>query len=324
MRTPNRPAQWFLAFAVLEVAGLLLAGHGLLPFNGTATMAALLAYALAGSTSHRSRPEQLLLAGLSLLTAAVVVAESQAGGYYRPDDSALGAGHELAAIGLVTGAVAALAGSVLARVDRWSKRRLLPAAPFALLVGGITWEMLWQQPLVPWLTGPDLLDRATVLLAPATALILLGFAVNAGLVRRGPLRAAAVALLPVLVVGFGALTAAGGNDLVSGQPIEEPTETWSMTAGLDTSMAADLGASLSTTTQYEVDFALPQQPPTAHLVDTAHEDEPEAWKGYADWDRSGPALFIVVLLLGLAALAAGLQRGGPRTGITLYSYRIDR
>ncbi|MEV6303635.1 hypothetical protein AB0M02_29785 [Actinoplanes sp. NPDC051861] len=248
--TSTWAARWFLVLAALYVFG-----GDVLPFGATLTSAALLAYALAGD-APATGAGRLLTGGLATGTAAAAIWDTAPNG---------AEGHALAAEFLATAAAALLATSVLIRARR-PRIAMLPAALFAVAVLVLAGNLMLDMPSDPWIIAPDPLDRAIALSLPALALILLGFAINAGLLTR-PLRLAATALAPVLLAAAGLLFLVEENDLVSSRWVTNPGE----------------GANQVILVQVA---AAPAPPATPRPVDPA------------------PALSLTVLLLGLATLTA--------------------
>ncbi|MFC7531077.1 hypothetical protein [Actinoplanes sp. GCM10030250] len=314
MRRATWARWWFLAFAAV-LAGELTLGRPLMPFAATLTMAALLAWALAGSILEHGLPGRLTAAGLSLLTAAVVVTDAPPGSV---DDVRPGGAHALVAALLFGLGVSVLAASVLARVTGWRATRfligMLPAAAFALGVVWLTTMLTVEAP-----GEPDLLDRVTVLLFPAAAIILAGLAINAGVSRRGPLRVAAVALLPLLVAASVALLVVADNDLVGDRTPEAMDaywpagnvwtwEEWERAERLAEIEAARRGAGVPANAGIGSTVTINVQASTAYSATLVTTSEPDTL----------PAFPAVLLLLGLVTLVTGFPPRPDRTGTPLY------
>ncbi|WP_433825219.1 hypothetical protein ACQP2E_24170 [Actinoplanes sp. CA-015351] len=154
---------------------------------------------------------------------------------------------------------------------------------------------------------PNPWNRASLLLIPAGVLILAGFAINAAVLRRGPLLAAAAGMVPLALLVFAAMSSAGGNNLVSAQPGPPEPRQWELhvDAYRDDAYTTVLHAENSDGTLTAYAYRYPDNGSDEQLP----------------WDRFWAALGATLLLLGLALVAGALRRSDPRFGMTLYSYR---
>ncbi|MBB2943896.1 hypothetical protein FB565_003625 [Actinoplanes lutulentus] len=332
----------FLASGALYVFGLFLTGEGFLPFGGALTLGALLAYVLTWRRPHPALVTglALLAAGVGLVEARTGATADLTSGDGLLGLIELG----LLTGGVAALALAVLKQAQSRGPARPSPAKNNPAQPsppknnppknsaaennppknnppnsgpskhpaagfIAAGVFGATVVMFGAEQVVNVYVGPgeippNIGNRASLLLIPAGVLILAGFAINAAVLRRGPLLAAAAGLVPLALLVVGAMSSAGGNDLVSAQPGPPDIRQWELHVdayryGVDTfeTIAADSDGAYTTYAYVDVDSA-PNR-----------------------WDRFWSALGATLLLLGVALVVSALRRPDSRFGITLYSYR---
>lgn len=348
MGTERWPRWAFLACAGIHVVGLFL-DRRLLPYAGTLTLAALLAMALAAPvrTGDRRWPGRAVTGGLAVLAVLAGIVDARTGGYGWPAEFTRQDGPSVfVEAGLLTVAAMMLATAALGMVT-WRRRRvwLLPLGAYAVLTvsTGVAGWLHVSRP--PGSSGApaDPAALATVLALPYAAALLLAVAVFMTWASPRGLRRVGVGLLPLLVMGIGAMPAVATQEAL--RPEVRPTPCDATSSVWDEPVCPDGGSVdhqrlidpvprlsdlmhepyvyRSEIAVHTVEDLPPGWVPTdltqwagaaaepAPVLDIAAVPAGPSWSGDvwaapADWRRSQPALTAALLLLGLIALTTSL------------------
>jgi hypothetical protein len=149
-------------------------------------------------------------------------------------------------------------------------------------------------------TGGTIPDEAALLGASA-ALLSLAVLANAGLAGRGPLRQAALGVLPVLLVAGGGIAAVA--DLPQLQPHPAPQPALEGVRPHREEVVVFYAYRFGPAYRESVS-AVPAPTDIPAVAGPPHPTS--LWAGEIDWSRSWPALWAELLLLGLVALVAAL------------------
>lgn len=329
---------------MIQVAGLFL-DLQLLPYAGTLALAALLGAVLARPTPAGGRPwpQRAAIAGLAALTLLAAVVDARTGGYGWPAELNRAPGlavfveSGLLAVAGILLSIAALTG--IRRPIRWW--RYLPIAAVGLLfVIGLVDQYLRDQRFTIFEAPPDPVALAAALALPCAAVLLLIAAVNLALTAGPGLRRTGAALLPLLVLSLGGISAVWDEDALRREPAPadcaaaDPADTIAgcrnafLEPGYRLRPGAPPGFTASVTAAQLSALMVRAEQPDRRSSSTADDvpaigDIPavtaapawsaDVWASRTDWDRSLPALLAAVLLLALLTLAAGFfpDDGGP-------------
>jgi hypothetical protein len=305
--------------ATVHALGVVL-HRPLVPWSGTLTMAALLAYAwlalsrpvrwdAARTGGGRSWPDRALLVGLAALTVEAWLVDNHNGGFGWPLAAGRLAGGLTGGVeaALLSGAAIGVAGAVIATMGRPRSRRWrIGTAVAAVMAAAVAVVPVWinlTADRVPWRPAPDPTELVLAVLPFAVAAVLV--VVAAALVAAARMRLTAAVLVPLA----GLALLAGSQAAVSTRTHAEaaiPVERNSVLLRPGLVYARDD----QVTAGVAVAYAIQRQPPGDPQLPPGSADTPsqladlwprDFWTAELSWEQAVPALTVMLYLLGLLA-----------------------